>query len=140
MYVFQEAGSCALSRKSGVCRRRLRQGRPTKHSITASIKNCVSIADFFAPTAFRRPISLVRSDIETSIIFIMPTPPTNSEMPTMPPATSVTTIDILLNVCIAVLRDATIKVSGSSGPMCRSRRKKNFNSPTPSSTTSADLP
>ena len=64
---------------------------------------------------------------------------TNSEMPTMPPATSVTIIAILLNVCIALLSDSTLNVSGSSGLRCRSRRKKNFDSPTPSSRTSADF-
>ena len=32
-----------------------------------------------APTALRMPISRVRSETETSIIFIMPTPPTMSE-------------------------------------------------------------
>lgn len=34
-----------------------------------------------APTALRMPISWVRSAIETSIIFIMPIPPTMREMP-----------------------------------------------------------
>lgn len=36
---------------------------------------------FFAPSALRVPISLVRSVIETSIIFITPIPPTKREMP-----------------------------------------------------------
>ena len=33
-----------------------------------------------APTAIRRPISRVRSVTETSMMFMMPTPPTTSEM------------------------------------------------------------
>ncbi len=33
-----------------------------------------------APIAIRRPISLVRSETETSMMFMMPTPPTTSEI------------------------------------------------------------
>ena len=33
-----------------------------------------------APTAIRRPISRVRSVTETSMMFMIPTPPTTSEM------------------------------------------------------------
>ena len=33
-----------------------------------------------APTAMRRPISRVRSVTETSMMFMMPMPPTTSEM------------------------------------------------------------
>ena len=36
-----------------------------------------------APSAFLVPISLVRSVIDTSIIFITPIPPTKREMPPM---------------------------------------------------------
>ena len=34
---------------------------PTAHSATASIRNCMRISARFAPTAFRSPISRVRS-------------------------------------------------------------------------------
>ena len=52
----------------------------------------------FAPMAFRIPISRVRSVTETSMMFIMPMPPTSSEMPAMPPSIS----DRVLAVSLAV--------------------------------------
>ena len=39
-----------------------------------------------APMALRMPISRVRSVTETSMIFIMPIPPTSREMAAMPPS------------------------------------------------------
>ncbi len=50
-----------------------------------------------APTALRRPISRVRSVTLTSITFMMPIPPTRSEMPTIPESTAVATRLMLLN-------------------------------------------
>ena len=44
-----------------------------------------------APTAFRSPISRVRSVTETSIIFMIPMPPTKSEIAAMPPSAAVIT-------------------------------------------------
>ncbi len=38
-----------------------------------------------APIALRMPISRTRSDTETSIMFMTPTPPTSSAMPAMKP-------------------------------------------------------
>ena len=48
-----------------------------------STKNCANISDLRAPTAFRSPISFVRSVTETSMIFIIPMPPTKSEIAEM---------------------------------------------------------
>ena len=42
------------------------------------------------PTALRTPISRVRSVTETSMMFMMPMPPTSRAMPTTPPTTAVT--------------------------------------------------
>jgi len=50
---------------------------------------------------------LVRSDIETSIMFIMPTPPTKKQNADYPAGNQLTTSDILLKVCIALLREST---------------------------------
>ena len=47
---------------------------------TASMRNCIIIWLDFAPIDIRRPISLVRSVTDTYIMFMMPTPPTISEM------------------------------------------------------------
>ena len=42
-----------------------------------------------APSALAMPISRVRSVTDTSMMFMMPTPPTSSEMPTTAEMTSV---------------------------------------------------
>jgi len=52
----------------------------------------------FAPMALRMPISRVRSVTDTSMMFMMPMPPTSSEMPAMPPSIS----DSVLAVSLAV--------------------------------------
>ena len=44
-----------------------------------------------APSALRRPISRVRSVTETSMMFMIPIPPTSSEMAAMPPRKMVST-------------------------------------------------
>ena len=53
---------------------------PMLVSTAASVRNWNRILRFLAPIAFFRPISLVRSVTDTSIIFITPIPPTRSEM------------------------------------------------------------
>ena len=53
---------------------------PKLVSTAASVKNWARILFFLAPIAFLRPISLVRSVTDTSIIFITPIPPTNKEI------------------------------------------------------------
>ena len=60
---------------------------PTAESITASTRNWVMMSDLRAPSARRMPISRVRSVTLASMMFIMPMPPTSSEMPAMAPAT-----------------------------------------------------
>jgi len=46
----------------------------------ASIRNCRRMSRALAPTAMRNPISRVRSVTETSMMFMIPTPPTTSEI------------------------------------------------------------
>ena len=53
---------------------------PVRQSVTASIKNCERMSRRRAPTAMRKPISLVRSVTDTSMMFMIPMPPTMSEM------------------------------------------------------------
>ena len=43
-----------------------------------SVRNCMRIRRFRAPSAFFKPISLVRSVTETSMMFMTPMPPTSS--------------------------------------------------------------
>ena len=56
-------------------------------SMAASIKNWVTMELRWAPMARRMPISLVRSVTVTSMMFMMPMPPTSREMAAMPPST-----------------------------------------------------
>ena len=60
---------------------------PTEESKTVSTRNWAVISHCLAPSARRTPISLVRSVTLASMIFIMPMPPTNNEMPAMDPST-----------------------------------------------------
>ncbi len=54
---------------------------PTRLSISASERNCKRMSLGVAPTAWRMPISRVRSVTLTSMMFMMPMPPTISETP-----------------------------------------------------------
>ena len=54
---------------------------PMELRTTASSRNCVRMCRLLAPTAMRMPISRVRSVTDTSMMFIMPMPPTSSEIP-----------------------------------------------------------
>ena len=59
-----------------------------------------SMIDFvFAPSAFRIPISLVRSVTDTSMIFMTPIPPTNKEIAATKD-TNVVTIPITLSTVV----------------------------------------
>ena len=52
---------------------------------TASIMNCDMMSRRLAPMALRMPISRVRSVTDTSMMFMMPMPPTSNEMPATAP-------------------------------------------------------
>ncbi len=60
---------------------RIPESPPTDVWTTASIKNCTVMSRRLAPRARRMPISRVRSVTVASMMFMMPMPPTNSEMP-----------------------------------------------------------
>ncbi|MCY1542883.1 hypothetical protein D9M68_786580 [compost metagenome] len=45
-----------------------------------SMRNCQTIWALLAPSDFRRPISRVRSATVTSMIFMMPIPPTTRDI------------------------------------------------------------
>ncbi len=52
---------------------------PASESVTASARNWPRISVVLAPTACLRPISRVRSVTETSMMFMIPIPPTISD-------------------------------------------------------------
>lgn len=70
---------------------------PIKDNTNASTKNWYSIIFDEAPKALAMPISLVLSVTDTSIIFIIPIPPTSKLIATTPDATNVTDLRILSN-------------------------------------------
>lgn len=65
---------------------------PIVDSTIASMRNCQSMVDDFAPIALRKPISPVLSDTETSMTFMIPIPPTISEIPATVPKNMVNAV------------------------------------------------
>ena len=60
--------------------------------------------EVFAPSAFRMPISLVRSATDTSMIFITPIPPTRREIPATKTINAVT-VSRMLPMAFAISID-----------------------------------
>ena len=79
---------------------------PNRLSTTASTRNCSSTSRPRAPIAIRNPISRVRSVTETSMMFMMPMPPTSSDTPAMPARSEVI-------VCVACTSDARHLLHGA---------------------------
>ena len=75
-----------------------------------------------APTAMRRPISRVRSVTLTSMMFMIPTPPTSSDTAAML-ASSV--VSVFVPSCCALASSARLRIEKSSsvplGRLWRSR-------------------
>ena len=67
---------------------------PTKDKIVASIRNCDKITRLGAPIAFLIPISRVLSITVTSMMLVIPMPPTSSEIPATAPRR---TVNVLLD-------------------------------------------
>ena len=91
---------------------------PIRLSINASIKNCIMITLRPAPMALRIPISLVLSVTDTSMMFIIPIPPTKSEIAAIPPSISCMVWFTLSIVSMTV--DWLITVNASSSCSNRS--------------------
>ncbi len=87
---------------------------PTALSEIASIKNCVRISRPCAPTAMRVPISRVRSVTLTSMMFMIPIPPTINEM-TATPASSAVIVSVVA-VAVAAISSWVRTVKSSSRP------------------------
>ena len=81
------------------------------HSVTASIRNCTVMSEDAAPSAFLRPISRVRSVTETSMMFMMPMPPTMSEMAAVAPSSQPNVACAAVRALFSSVRLPTAKVS-----------------------------
>ena len=62
---------------------------PRSDRVSASTRNWARMSRPRAPTALRMPISRVRSRTDTSMMFMIPMPPTMSEIEAMPPSSRV---------------------------------------------------
>ncbi len=98
---------------------------PATERMIASRTNCQRISANFAPIAFLMPISLVRSVTDTSIMFMMPMPPTTSEIPAVAPSNSEKTpvIDCavcMMSICVLIWK------SSWSGDFMPCRRRNRF--------------
>ena len=71
---------------------------PLKVITTDSIKNCIIMSILRAPIAFLNPISFVRSVTETSMMFMIPIPPTTSEIAAIHPKSKLIVLVVLLNI------------------------------------------
>src|SRR5262245_6192653 len=90
---------------------------PIKHSTTASLRNCRKMSPGSAPTAMRRPISRVRSVTETSMMFMIPTPPTTREIIATPRSSLVINAVVELIVLLISVMSRMVKSSSSPGRM-----------------------
>ena len=82
----------------------------------ASMRNCMRMSIPRAPIDIRRPISFVLSVTETYMIFMIPMPPTNSEIPAMAASNTVSNWLVELKVLINSAWVRTVKSSGSLLP------------------------
>ncbi len=95
---------------------------PREESTTASTRNCNRTSRSNAPMASRIPISRVRSVTETSMMFIMPIPPTSR----LTAATALSRAVIICVVPVSILASSfmssTLKLSSSFCAICRRLR------------------
>ena len=68
---------------------------PRAEVVAASTTNCDRMVRSLAPSALRMPISRVRSVTDTNMMFMMPMPPTSSEMLAMPVRITMTMLIML---------------------------------------------
>ncbi len=69
---------------------------------------------FVAPSALRMPISRVRSVTDTSMMFMMPMPPTSSDTPAIDARSDV--IVRVISVRVAAISSSVRAVKSSSAP------------------------
>ena len=88
---------------------------PANESASASTRNCDSTSRGRAPTAMRMPISRVRSVTLTSMMFMMPMPPTMSDTAAM---LARRVVNVLTPSCWALAISVRLRMlKSSSAPM-----------------------
>ena len=86
---------------------------PTMPMTMDSIMNCMSTFEEVAPSALRMPISRVRSVTETIMMFMIPMPPTSSEMPAIDPRSSVIIFVFSVKLSMRLVMLRTVKSSSA---------------------------
>ena len=90
---------------------------PVMHSAEDSARNWAVISRLLAPSARRMPISRMRSVTLVSIMFMMPMPPTKSEMPATAPMMSENEPIKEFMASIALFIELTMTSPLSSSPL-----------------------
>ena len=89
---------------------------PISDRTKASVKNCNLISQAFAPIAILIPISRVRSVTDTNIIFIIPIPPTKSDIEAIAPSKIVIILVELSIISIICVKFIITKSSSLLAP------------------------
>ncbi len=98
---------------------------PSDDRATASIRNCSKTSRSSAPIASRMPISRVRSVTDTSMIFMMPMPPTSRLTAATAPSSMVNTLVVPV-MASAICRVSRMeKLSSSLATILRRSRISN---------------
>ncbi len=84
---------------------------PVTDIMTASMRNCVMMSRPVAPILIRRPISRVRSVTLTIMMFMMPMPPTRSDMPATQASSTVIIEDVEEIICASSCMERIVKLS-----------------------------
>ncbi len=95
---------------------------PIDDSVTASTRNWSSTSRSSAPIARRVPISRVRSVIDTSMMFMMPMPPTSRLTAATAPSSVVSSCVVPVMVRAISRVSSTLKLSSTPSPMRRRSR------------------
>ena len=93
-----------------------------QESVTASTRNWSSTSRARAPMARRMPISRVRSVTDTSMIFMIPMPPTNRLTPATAPNSEVITLVLELITSASCCESKMLKLSSSFAVILRRSR------------------
>ena len=98
---------------------------PKIDSVTASTRNCISTCPSSAPIASRVPISRVRSVTETSMMFMMPMPPTSRLTAATAPSRPVSSVVVPVIAWVICVMSLTLKsFSRPSAILRRSRSRR----------------
>src|SRR5579863_5865775 len=92
---------------------------PITDSSVASLRNCARITPGVAPMALRMPISRVRSVTVTSMMLVMPMPPTSSEIAATAPSSTVNVCAVEVAVDSTVDALSTSKSASAEVSLCR---------------------